>query len=58
MDPRLLPLLLDNVEEAKPLLQTDDFWPHIRNLMSTGLVALASSAFFCGTRAKKSGNGG
>ncbi|MDR3424233.1 MAG: hypothetical protein P4M13_04020 [Alphaproteobacteria bacterium] len=47
IDPRLVPILLDTAENAKPILKTENGWAHFYNLMSMGALALcAALAFF------------
>jgi hypothetical protein len=45
IDPQLLPLLLDEVEEAKPILQTAHGWAHLFTFMSLSLLALSVALY-------------
>jgi hypothetical protein len=46
IDPQLIPLLLNNVQEAQPILHGADGAIHMRNLMSMGFIALPASLYF------------
>ena len=46
IDARLGPILLDVMEDAKPILKTDHGWAHFFNLMGMGGTALAAAVTF------------
>jgi hypothetical protein len=46
IDPQLVPLLLNQVEEAKPILQGENGWLRVMSLMTVELIALPAALFF------------
>lgn len=46
IDPQLTRLLLEEVEEAKPILKTDHGWQHALDFLTMGFIALAAGLIF------------
>ena len=48
IDPQLIPILLNESEEAKPILKTGGGWIHVVDLLGMSLLALPTALLFLG----------